>query len=212
MRDSTRHRGIPLTLALLGMLGACSSGGSSSGRNGSAATTDTSASTATAARDTGASSAASRGGLTDANIVALLDEANKADSAAGAVAAKKATAANVKAFARLMMSEHHALRAAGQQLAKQLNVTPKAPDHDPLAPYAASEMKQLQSTAKGAEFDRTYIDNEVTVHQAVLDLANQARVTTQTAQLKELIEKAIPVIRKHLDQAQSIQKQLSPSA
>jgi predicted outer membrane protein len=73
-------------------------------------------------------------------------------------------------------------------------------------------MKALQTTAKGAEFDRTYIDNEVTIHQAVLDLANQARVTTQTPQLKELIEKAIPVIRKHLDQAQNIQKQLTPSA
>ena len=150
--------------------------------------------------------------MTDANIVALLDGANKADSSSGALAAKKATDAEVKAFARLMMSEHHALRAAGQALAKQLGVEPKAPERDPLAPYVANEMKTLQSTAKGAEFDRTYIDNEVSVHQAVLDLANQARVTTQTPQLKELIEKATPVIRKHLDQATAIQKRLSPSA
>jgi putative membrane protein len=150
--------------------------------------------------------------LTDANIVALLDAANKADSAGGAVASKKATRADVKSFARLMMSEHHALRLQGQQLAKQLGVEPKAPERDPLAPYVASEMKALQSTPKGAEFDRTYIDNEVTIHQAVLDLANQARVTTQTPQLRELIEKAIPIIQKHLDQAQSIQKELTPSA
>jgi putative membrane protein len=153
-----------------------------------------------------------KGGLSNANIVALLDAANKADSAAGAVAAKKATSADVKAFARLMMAEHHALRKAGQDLAKELGVEPKPPEHDPLAPYVASEMKALQSTPKGAEFDRTYIDNEVTIHQAVLDLANQARVTTQTPQLKGLIEKAIPVIRKHLDQAMAIQKQLTPAA
>jgi hypothetical protein len=49
----------------------------------------------------------------------------------------------------------------------------------------------------------------VTIHQAVLDFANQARVTTQTPQLRALIEKAIPVIRKHLDQAMAIQKQLT---
>jgi len=159
-----------------------------------------------------APAAAPQGGLTDANIVALLDGANKADSAGGALASKKATNAEVKAFAKLMMSEHHALRAAGQQLAKQLGVEPKPPQHDPLAPYVASEMKALQTTAKGADFDRTYIENEVTVHQAVLDLANQARVSTQTPQLKELIEKAIPVIRKHLEQAEGIQKKLSPSA
>jgi putative membrane protein len=198
---------------LLGALAACNSADRNVARDQSAATS------AESTRDTGATGASGgapaatpQGGLTDANIVALLDGANKADSASGAVAAKKATNADVKAFARLMMSEHHALRAAGQQLAKQLGVEPKPPQHDPLAPYVASEMKALQTTAKGAEFDRTYIENEVTVHQAVLDLANQARVTTQTPQLKELIEKAIPTIRKHLEQAQNIQKQLSPSA
>jgi putative membrane protein len=150
--------------------------------------------------------------MSDSNIVALLDDANKADSSAGAVAAKKATNADVKAYARLMMSEHHTLRAAGQELAKKLGVTPKLPERNPLAGYVKNEMDALQKTPKGAEFDRTYIDHEVSIHQAVLDFANQARVTTQTTELKDLIEKAIPVIRKHLDQAQEIQKKLTPSA
>jgi hypothetical protein len=55
--------------------------------------------------------------LSDPNIVALLDEANKADSAAGSYALGKATSPDVKAFAKLMMSEHHALRLQGQRLA-----------------------------------------------------------------------------------------------
>ena len=197
----------PMGLLLVGVLTACGGGGGNARDQSSAAATDT-ADTAAASTPT----TTPKGGLTDANIVALLDAANKADSAAGAVAAKKATQADVKAFAQLMMAEHHALRKAGQDLAKQLGVEPKPPEKDPLAPYVASEMKALQSTPKGAEFDRTYIDNEVTIHQAVIDLANQARVTTQTPQLKELIEKAIPVIRKHLDQATALQKQLTPAA
>ena len=199
-------------LVSAGALAACSSSNRKAGSEQSqTASADSSADTA-AAGASGAPAAAPQGGLTDANIVALLDAANKADSSAGALAAKKATNAEVKAFARLMMSEHHALRAAGQALAKQLGVEPKAPERDPLAPYVANEMRTLQSTAKGAEFDRVYIDNEVSVHQAVLDLANQARVITQTPQLKELIEKAIPVIRKHLDQATALQKKLTPAA
>jgi putative membrane protein len=153
-----------------------------------------------------------KGGLSDSNIVAILDEANKADSTAGAAALKKATNAQVKAFARLMMAEHHALRVEGQGLAKQLKLTPKPPERDPLAGYTRNEMVALQKTPKGAEFDRTYIDNEVAIHQAVLDFANQARVTTQTPELKELIQKAIPVIQKHLEQAQAVQKQLGPAA
>ena len=196
-------------LIAVGVLAACSSSNRNTGRDQSQASADTAADTSA---KTSAPAAATQGGMTDANIVALLDAANKGDSSGGALAAKKATNADVKAFAKLMMSEHHALRVQGQQLAKQLGVEPKPPEHDPLAPYVASEMKTLQSTPKGAEFDRTYIENEVSVHQAVLDLANQARVTTQTPQLRDLIQKAIPIIRKHLDQAQSIQKKLEPAA
>jgi putative membrane protein len=203
---------LPMGLILLGAL-ACNSANRNVARDqSSAASAESAADTGAPGATGGAPAATPQGGLTDANILALLDAANKADSSASAVAAKKATRTDVKNFAKLMMSEHHALRAQGQQLAKQLGVEPKPPEHDPLAPYVANEMKALQSTAKGAEFDRTYIDNEVSVHQAVLDLANQARVSTQTAQLKDLIEKAIPVIRKHLDQAMALQKQLSPSA
>jgi len=197
-------------LLLLAALVGCSKSNNAA-RDQSATAGENPADTTAMASDTAAPAAAPKSGLSDANIVALLDAANKADSAGGALAAKKATKPEVKNFAKLMMSEHHALRKAGQDLAKQLGVEPKPPEKDPLAPYVASEMKALQ-TAKGAEFDRTYIDNEVTIHQAVLDLANQARVTTQTPQLRDLIEKAIPVIRKHLDQATALQKQLTPAA
>lgn len=199
-----------MALVLLTGMGGCKAPDRNAARDSTAMAT-TPADTGASAASSGAT-AARKGGMTDSNIVAILDGANKVDSANGAIASKKATRADVKAYAKLMMSEHHTLRAEGQQLAKQLGVGPKPPEHDPLAAYAVNETKALQSTPKGAEFDRTYIDNEVSVHQAVLDFANQARVTTQTAELRALIEKAIPVIRKHLDQAQAIQKEITPAA
>jgi putative membrane protein len=202
---------LPMGLILLTALGACQGSGRNVARDQSAASGETPADTG-APGATGGAPAATPKALSDSNIVAILDEANKADSASGALALKKATRADVKAFARLMMSEHHALRVGGQQLAKQLGITPKAPERDPLAGYTRNEAAALQKTPKGPDFDRTYIDNEVSVHQAVLDFANQARVITQTPQLRELIEQAIPVIRKHLEQAESIQKQLTPAA
>jgi putative membrane protein len=146
--------------------------------------------------------------LSDANIVALLDEANMADSASGHYAASKATNPDVKAFAKLMMGEHHALRAQGQQLAKRLGVTPQMPADDPLKPAAQSEMTALKGAAKGAAFDRTYIEQEIGIHKAVLDLAGKAHDAAQNAELKKLIEQAGPVIQKHLDHAEQIQKKL----
>jgi putative membrane protein len=147
--------------------------------------------------------------LSDPNIVALLDEANMADSSAGALAVKKATSPAVKDFAKMMMSEHHALRLQGQQLAKQLKVTPEAPANDPVKPLAESETTALKNAPKGAQFDSVYIDQEIAAHKAVLDLANNAHDQAQNEQLKALIEKAKPVIEKHLDQAQKIQGELS---
>jgi putative membrane protein len=206
--EVARLAGLPVGLMLLLAATACQGRTDNAARDTAATATpsDTSASAA------GGASATTPKGLSDSNIVALLDEANMADSAAGAAALKKVINPDVKAFAKLMMAEHHALRVAGQELAKQLGVTPKLPERDPLAGYLRNEMDALKKTAKGAEFDKTYIDHEVSIHQAVLDFANQARVTTQTAELRALIEKAVPVIRKHLDQAQEIQKKLGPTA
>jgi len=148
------------------------------------------------------------GALSDANIVALLDEANMADSAAGAYAVTKATSPDVKAFAKLMMGEHHALRAQGQQLVKQLGITPQAPADDPLPDAAKGEMTALKSTPKGAQFDRMYIEQEINVHKAVLDLLDKSHDAAQNEQLKALIEKAKPVIEKHKDRAEEIQNKL----
>jgi len=131
-----------------------------------------------------------------------------ADSAAGSIAATKGTAAAVRDFARRMERDHHNLRAQGAALAKKLNVTPAAPSDDPVQPMAQSEANTLNSTAKGKDFDKAYIDAEVNAHKAVLDLATKAAAQTQNAELKNLIQKAAPVIQGHLDKAESIQKTL----
>ncbi|HJQ54829.1 MAG TPA: DUF4142 domain-containing protein [Gemmatimonadaceae bacterium] len=172
---------------------------------------DTTAASSTMSADTSAMAGASSttsGTWSDANIVALLDEANAADSSAGAIAVTKGTNSKVRDFARRMMRDHHTLRAQGAALAKKLNVTPAAPSDDPVQPMAQDETNKLNTTAKGKDFDKAYIDAEVDAHKAVLDLATKAAGQTQNTELKNLIQKAAPVIQGHLDLAQSIQKSL----
>jgi putative membrane protein len=212
MSHSQWNARLPMGWILLAALAACQGSERNVARDQSAAASGETPADTGAPGAQGGAPAATPKALGDSNIVAILDEANKADSAGGALALKKATRADVKAYAKLMMSEHHAMRLEGQQLAKQLGITPKPPERDPLAGYVRNAAAALQKTPRGPEFDRTYIDNEVSVHQAVLDFANQARVITQNAQLRALIEKAIPVVRKHLEQAEAIQKQLTPAA
>lgn len=163
----------------------------------------------TAAVDTTAASGATAD-FSDANIVALLDHANKADSSAGALAAKQATNPKVKQFAQMMMVDHHQLRKQGADLAKKL--VPEPPANDPVTALEQQETEALTSAPKGAEFDRTYIQQEVTAHQAVLDLADQAHQSADNPELKALIEKARPLIENHLKQAQAIEKELGTAA
>jgi putative membrane protein len=200
-----------MAAACLGSLamGACKgkTNTADTGRVEAPAATDTGMSGMAAPADT-AKAAATNAPYTDANIVALLDEANKADSSAGKFALGKAADPGVKAFAKLMMGEHHALRVQGEALAKKLKITPEPPTNDPVQTAGSSEMSALQSAGTGAAFDKAYIDQEVTIHKAVLDLADKALSDTQTAELKSLIEKAKPTIQKHLDRAEALQKKL----
>jgi putative membrane protein len=171
---------------------------------------DTTAASSTMAADTSAMAASSTtsGTWTDANIAALLDEANMADSAAGALASTKGTSSAVRDFGRRMTRDHHTLRAQGEALAKKLKVTPTPPADDNLMAGAQKNMDNLNSTAKGKDFDKAYIDSEVDVHKKVLELATKAMNQAQSTELKNLIQKAAPVIQGHLDLAESIQKNL----
>jgi putative membrane protein len=176
-------------------------------------TTTDSAAGAMNSTDTAASmnNAPAAPAMSDANIVAYLDAANVADSAGGKVASTKGTDKDVQAFGKMMMGEHHALRVAGQDFAKKANITPEPASNDTTKAHGEHTLATLNSTPKGAAWDKTYIDGEVAMHQSVLDNAKAAHDATQNADLKALIEKATPVVQKHLDRAKEIQKKLTPA-
>ena len=150
--------------------------------------------------------------MTDANIVAYLDEVNAADSAGGKLASTKGTSKAVRDFGLLMAGEHHALRTEGQAFATKNNITPAPATSDTTKQAAQHSMDAMNSMAKGAAWDKAYIDHEVAMHQEVLDNAKSASNATTNAELKALIEKAAPVVQKHLDRAKEIQKTLTPTA
>ena len=199
MLTGSRRAGLALVLGTAVALTACKKGDEYAADTGAQDTG------MAMAADTAAAAAAP---LTDANIVYILDNANMLDSAAGAVAATKGTSADVRDFGKRMMRDHHTLRQQGQDLAKKLGVTPEAPANDDSKTQLDNTMKTLNGAAKGKDFDKAYIDNEVVYHQAVLQTATTAMNAAQNAELKNLIQKAAPAIQAHLDMAQGIQKKM----
>lgn len=147
--------------------------------------------------------------LTDPNIVAMIDAANVADSAMGRLASTKGTNAEVKEFGRQMVRDHHMLRQQGQDLAKKDSITPQMPAGDTLEASAKRMLDNMNAMAKGAAWDRAYIDGEVTAHQNVLNLLQTAQNSAQNADLRNLITQAIPAVQGHLTKAQAIQSKLA---
>src|ERR1700682_253844 len=168
-----------VTLAVAAMaVAACSKkdSGAADTTTASITTADTSAMTASST-NAGAS-------WSDANILALLDEANVADSSEGAIAATKGTSAAVRNFGNQMVVDHHKLRVQGEALAKKLKLTPAPPAEDNIPSDAQKEMDNLNTTAKGKDFDKAYIDGQVDDHKKVLDLAVKAMGQAQRKELK----------------------------
>lgn len=196
---SNARYGVTLLALTALAMGACGK------KDGAATDTIGAAATDVAAMGTAATTST---GWSDANIFALLDEANVADSAHGFLASTKGTSAAVREFGKQMMRDHHALRAAGEALAKRLSVTPTPPPGDTLPAQTQKVAAMLASTAKGKDFDKAYIDHEVEMHKNVLEVAIRGMTAAQSTELKNMIQKAAPVIQIHLDKVQSIQRDM----
>lgn len=169
-----------------------------------AATTDSGMTVGTA--DTGMTAMpAPAAAMSDANIFYALDRANMMDSAAGATASTKGTSADVRDFGKMMMADHHQMRMEGQNLAKKLAVVPEAPANDQSQVKMDATAAMLTGAAKGKDFDKAYIDGQVTDHKGDLETATMGMNAAQNAELKNMIQKAAPKIQAHLDRAQVIQ-------
>jgi putative membrane protein len=209
-RTSRRTGARPaITLALALALGACGGQGDGTDRNSA---TRTGALADTAALSATAGFVETSAAFTDAGLAAMLDEANQADSAAAALAIGKASDPEVKAFAAAMMQDHHALRLKGEQLEKQLSITPQLPASDPLAPALDDERMALRSAGEGSGFDRAYVEKELITHQTIIDFAERARRSTPNPQIRAYIDQMTPVLRRHLARALALQKKLARTA
>jgi putative membrane protein len=146
---------------------------------------------------------------TDAQIAAIVVTANQVDIDAGKLAEANGTDAQVKAFGKQMASDHMGVNKQASDLVTKLGVKPEDnPTAQSLKAGGEANMKKLKGL-KGAAFDKAYIDNEVTYHQAVLDAVDKTLIpNAQNAELKALLVKVRPAFVAHLELAKKVQGSL----
>jgi putative membrane protein len=142
----------------------------------------------------------------DAQIAGIVVAANTVDINAGKLAKSRSHNKEVKSFAQRMITDHTGVNKQASALVKKLKVTPEeSATSKSLKDDGAATLKKLKGM-KGAEFDKAYIDNEVTYHQAVLDALDKTLIpNAKNAELKDLLTKTRPAFEDHLEHAKKIQ-------
>ncbi len=148
--------------------------------------------------------------VSDAQIASIVVTANQVDIDAGKLAANRATSPEVKKFGQQMVTDHTGVNTQATALVTRLKVTPEDnPTSQSLKAGGEKNIANLESL-KGAAFDKAYIDNEVTYHQAVIDAIDKTLIpSAQNAELKTLLVKVRPAFVAHLEHAKMIQASLA---
>jgi len=107
----------------------------------------------------------------------------------------------------------HPRRTVNKQataLVTRLKVTPQDnPTSQNLKAGGAKNIAKLEEL-KGAAFDKAYIDNEVTYHQAVIDAIDKTLIpNAQNAELRALLVKVRPAFVAQMEHAKMIQSSLA---
>ena len=148
-------------------------------------------------------------GSTDPQIAAIVVAANQVDIDAGKLATSKAHSKEVKAFAQQMITDHTGVNKLATELVNKLKVKPEENDTSRSIKQGGDDNLAKLKKLKGTEFDRAYIDHEVTYHQTVIDALDKTLVpNAKNDELKTLLIKVRPAFVAHREHAKSIQAQL----
>jgi putative membrane protein len=144
--------------------------------------------------------------LSDQQITAILLAANKAEISAGKHAQKAAKKKEVQDFAKGMVKDHSQASKDVKALATKHKIKEQgSPVKDQLE-AAAKDSDRKWKDKKGAEFDKAYMDEQVTMHQTVLNsIDTELLPNAKNEELKTLLTQVRGTVSAHLDHAKQIQ-------
>jgi putative membrane protein len=152
-------------------------------------------------KDTGTGDRALSG--PDADFAVKAANGGLAEVELGKLAQQKASHADVKEFGAMMVHDHSMANMELKELAKKRRIS--LPDS-----IGTDEQKLKTELAgkSGAEFDKAYVAAMVKDHQEDIKAFEDARKKVKYPEMTALIDKTLPVLKKHLQAIQKIQQQV----
>jgi putative membrane protein len=112
----------------------------------------------------------------------------------------------VREFAQRMVTDHSAVQKSVIELAGKLGVKAEDSSTSTGLKFGAADITTKLNSLKGKEFDKFYIDNEVSYHKTVTDAVDVVLIpSAQNGELKSALQGAQPLFLKHLEHARSVQ-------
>lgn len=144
--------------------------------------------------------------LTDAQIEGILMAANTGEINAAKMAHSKSKNAKVKAFAQTMMKEHGDNNRHVAALSKQKKMPSAESDTSKMLKDNAEKEGTTLKALSGVEFDKAYIDAQVSDHETVLQTIDSSLIpNAKHAELKALLQKTRTAVAGHLERAKALQ-------
>lgn len=147
--------------------------------------------------------------LTDAQIAAVLDVANRGEIEQAELARQRASTEPVRGYATAMISGHGAAARQQSQLLEQRGIRP---EYNPAAGQLMDRSMQTQEmlqSLQGPEFDRAYMQAQLDQHRLLLRMLDEELIpSADDPQYRAYLEQLRADIQAHLANAERIQGEL----
>jgi putative membrane protein len=124
----------------------------------------------------------------------------------GRLVQEKSKNKEVREFAAMMVEDHTKAGAELREIAETAAIQTTPADADKSDEH--NQLTERLSKLSGAEFDRAYIEAMVDDHQKAVDAAEDKSEGATNDHVKQWAAKALPTLRKHLEQAKQLQEKL----
>jgi putative membrane protein len=138
------------------------------------------------------------------DVAGIVITANEGEIQQGQAASTRATSADVRAFAQMMVTDHTAALNAARATFSRAGVTPG--DNDTTRTLRESSQRTVTNLAtySGTAFDRRYMQSQVDLHQWLLNTLDTALIPSSRGEVLTLLQTQRASVAAHLEHARQI--------
>ena len=139
--------------------------------------------------------------MTDAQFAQIVANSDAFEIQASQLAVGQATRAEVKAFARMMVTDHTATTEQLTALAPTIGLSTPQPVIESGMQAKLDRIRGLN----GAEFEDAYLDEQVAAHEAAVQAFQNYIQTAQAGPLRDWASATLPKLQTHLTNVQGLE-------